>query len=393
MRIAHVTNYWPNRFGLAHYADDLIHGIGNHRSGKQFVIGEGNSAASDTDLVRCLPAWHRAEDYVAGIVSALRAVRADVAVFQYANDLFGDDERFPRLLREVEAAGVRAVATLHSVYPPERRCGHGRARDFDLALAAHASCLHVHSARMKADLVARGVPIDKVAVIPHGSRALEARDPAESRARLGVPADARVILFFGYIWSGKGLHVLLPAFARLRRRVPEAFLYIGGYTRHQVLDSMMYMAYLRARIRLLGIRRRTRLWGGYVPDDEVPWVYSAADVVALPYRQDYSSVSGVVHQTAGIGKLMLCSRIAKFDEVGEAVSPQLLVDPDDLDGWARGLERLLTDRPFAEAMRRRILDFAAATSWDKVAAQHLALYERLLRTGSAAAGDAAAGTG
>jgi glycosyltransferase involved in cell wall biosynthesis len=379
MRIAHVTNYWPNRYGHAHYTQNLLNGIHALRPDRQFVIGEGNTAAVETSIYRALPSWSRDSDYVDDVVRGLREVKADVAYLQYSNDVFGADTRFPRLLAEIEAAGIRTVVVTHSVYPTSKRTKFEPGRtvlEFDLAVAKAASCIHVHSPRMKTELVDRGVDAAQIAVIPHGSLALEARDPAASRAALGIPADAKVVLFFGIIWSGKGLERLLSAFRLLHKRVPEAFLYIGGYTRLRRWG--VYVKYLQLRAALLGISRRTRLWGAYVPDEDVPGVYSAADVVAMPYRQDYASVSGVVHQTAGMGKLMLCSRIAKFDEVGDHISPDLLVDPESSAEWADGLERLLVDGAYAETMRARILRFADDTSWARVAERHVQLCDALV---------------
>jgi glycosyltransferase involved in cell wall biosynthesis len=366
MRIAHVCNFWPNRYGLAHYCGALLRGIAAARPGKQYVIGEGNSAAHDDDLYQCVPAWRRDSDYVEPIVAALRGVRADVAVLQYVSDLFGDDARFPRLLAAIDAAGIRTVVMPHSIYPPGRRTRVGTARDLDLAMAAHAGRFAVHTARMRADLVARGIPAAQIAVIPHGSEAMEARDPGASRDHLGLPRGAPIIMFFGFIWIGKGVPFLIDAFARLGRRVPDARLFVAGYT----------------KLRRWGVGDRLHLSGAYVPDADVPACYAAADVVAMPYRQDYSSASGVVHQAAGLGKLMVCSRIAKFDEVGEAISPDLLVDPRDRDGWADALARLLTDAPYAESLRDRIRAFAHATRWEEVGRQHAALYAELLASGS-----------
>lgn len=384
MRLAHVTNYWPNHYGHAHYTQNLMNAIRAHRPDQQFVIGEGATAAAETEAYQAIPCWSRDADYVADIVKNLQAVKADVAYLQYSNDLFGSDARFPRLLAEIEAAGIRTVVVTHSVYPTDQRSGHpgGTIKAFDLAVASAASCLHVHSTRMKTELVERGVEASKVAVIPHGSLAMESRDQAASRASLGIPEGAKVVLFFGYIWRGKGLEHLQSAFRLLQRRVPEAYLYIGGHTRLRRWG--VYVKYLHLRAKLLGFGSRTKLWGAYVPDDAVPTVYSAADVVAMPYRQDYASVSGVVHQTAGMGKLMLCSKISKFDEVGEQISPDLVVDPYDTAAWASSLERLLTDAPYAAEMRSKILGFAEATSWDRVAQQHLTLCDALL-AGRAAA--------
>lgn len=385
MRVAHVTNYWPNHHGHAQYTQNLMTAMREHRPDKHFIIGEGSTAVVDGEAYRAFPCWSRHSDYVDGVVRGLRDVKADIAYLQYSPDLFGSDNRLPRLLAAIEANGTRAVVVTHSVYPARwsSRYQPGRTiRDFDLAVADAASCLHVHSTRMKTDLVERGVAASKIAVIPHGSIAMKSRDPAESRAALGIPDGARVVLFFGFLWLGKGVERLIAAFRPLQRRVPEAFLYIGGHTRSPRWS--VYVKYLKARAYLYGVGDRTKASGGYVPEDAVPTVYSAADVVAMPYLQDYASVSGVVHQTAGMGKLMLCSRISKFDEVGEQVSPELLVGQSDTAGWARGLERLLTDRAFADDMRARILRFADDTSWHNVARTHLSLCESLL-AGRAAA--------
>jgi D-inositol-3-phosphate glycosyltransferase len=381
MRICHVTNYWPNHFGFAQYTEALLQGLRANRPDQQLIAGEGSTAAVDGPEYRALPCWDRRGDYVEDVVRGVVELKADVAVLQYARDLFGEDGRFPRLLSRLRGVGVAAVVNQHSVYPPGRRSAYVPGRDWrslDLAIGRAAACVTVHSERCRRDLVARGVDAAKVVVIPHGSRIQPPADRRESRRRLGLPEDAKVVLFFGYVWLGKGLDPLLDVFARLVRRVPNAFLYVAGSTRQRRFYTRAYMAYLRARIRLLGLRPRTRLWDDYIPEEMVVPIYSAADVVALPYRQDYSSVSGVVHQAAGLGTLFVCSRIAKFDEVGERVSPDLLVDPDDREAWVERLERLLTQPRYAAEMTRRVARFARETSWAAVGQRHLELYERLL---------------
>jgi glycosyltransferase involved in cell wall biosynthesis len=228
---------------------------------------------------------------------------------------------------------------------------------------------------MRDDLIARRVPSDRIVVIPHGSKAMEQRDPLESRAALGLPPDGKVIVFFGFIWLGKGVDFLLSVFKQVLRQVPEAFLLVAGHTRHNIWS--FYVKYLKARAAGLGIARRCLFWGSYVSEQMVPTIFSAADVVALPYRQDYSSVSGVVHQTAGIGKLMLCSRIAKFDEV-ETFAPELTLPYGDRAAWTAGMVRLLRDADFGASVREKIVRFGEETSWPNLGKVHLDLYRQLL---------------
>jgi len=379
MKICHVTTFWPTRYGHAIYTENLIRGMRSFSDDQHVVIGDARAEAKTTDLWTCVPTFSLGSDYVDAIADAVKAQKPDITIFQNSPDLFGLDERLPRLLEKLKAMGAGPVVNSHSIYPAKWRTGVPPERNavaYDRALAKHASLLTVHSRRMRQDLLDRGVDDKMIAVLPHGSKPLAQRDRDESRDKLGIPRDAKVVLFFGYVWLGKGIDHLLDIFARVARDVPEAFLYVGGHTSKQLWA--FYMTYLRLRAKMLGIGKRTSFSGGFVPEEMVPVVYSAGDVVAMPYRQDYSSVSGVVHQTAGIGKLMLCSRIAKFDEVTESIDPAITVDPYDKRAWAETLRRLLTDEPWQAELTGKIRRFAEETSWNNVGRLHVETYRRLL---------------
>jgi glycosyltransferase involved in cell wall biosynthesis len=381
MRICHISTFWPNRLGLTHYTHDLLMGIAAHHDQPQLVVGEGATDPGETDEWVCKPFWSRAGDYIPDVVRGVKEMGADVAYLQYANDVFGDDERFPALLAALKRAGVGTIVNMHSVYDPYQRSGFkpgGRIIDFDRAIAAHATRIHLHTDIMKRDLIGHGVDPEQIAVIPHGTAEMQDPGVAPSRDRLGLPRDAKVVLFFGFVWLGKGIDFLISVMNRVMKSVPEAHLYLGGYTRHKRFYGEAYMAWLQGRIRLHGMQERTMFYGDYVPDELVPVMFSAADVVAFPYKQRYSSVSGVAHQCAAMGRAPVCSRIAKFDEVGQHVSPDLLVGQDDVAGWARVIERLLTDDDYAADIRARASRFAADTAWDVVGGQHLALCREVM---------------
>jgi glycosyltransferase involved in cell wall biosynthesis len=379
MKIAHLSTFWPIGYGLSAYTDLLISGMRAHRPERHTILAEIGSAPAQTEAYECIPCYRRDEDYVEPIAAAAAAARPDVLIIQYANDLFGQDNRFPRLLARLRELGVRSVVNAHSVYPENWRNGYRPGRSaaaFDRAVAESASLITVHSPRMKHDLITRGVAPDLIAVVPHGSRIMPDGDVAQSRARLHLPPDAKVILFFGFIWLGKGIDFLLDVFRGVQRQVPEAFLLVGGHTRHRRWS--IYVSYLRARAVLLGISGRCRFSGGFIPQDMVAAVYATADVVAMPYRQDYSSVSGVMHETAGMGKLMICSRIAKFDEVELNIDRGLTAEPNDREAWIETTVRLLRDDEWARQMKEKIRRFAGQTSWENVGKMHGDLYQKLV---------------
>jgi glycosyltransferase involved in cell wall biosynthesis len=382
MRIAHLCTFWPITGGLTHYADTLIQGMRASSPERHIVLGEIGSLASETEAYECLPCYRRDEDYVDSIVAAARAKQVELLVIQYANDLFGDDNRLPRLLAALRGADIKTVVNAHSVYPASSRTHYepGRtAGDFDRAVGANASLITVHSQRMKSDLVSHGLSPDRIAVIPHGTPTMTALDSAESRAELELPADAKIVLFFGFIWPGKGIDFLLKVFRDVQAQVPEAFLLVAGHTRRRLWGS--YVNYLRLRARLMGLASHSRFWGRYVAEDEVAQVYSAADLVAMPYVQEYSSASGVVHQTAAMGKLMLCSRIAKFDEVETGIDSALTAPPCDRAAWTDAMVRLLRDETMGEQLKSKIRDFAEATSWANVGKMHWEHYARVMAEG------------
>ncbi len=383
MRIGHVSTFWPKRCAFPAYTESLILGMRAHRPDTHVVLAERPADAAETASWRCVPTFHRGEDYVDAIVARAVEERLDVVEVQYANDVLGDDERFPRLVAALDRAGIAAVVNNHSVYPERRRTRLRDAATFDRAVAERAAALVVHTPRMRDMLVARGIGADKVHVFPHGTKAVTLPAQGGARARLGLPPDAKIVLFFGFIWSGKGLDFLLTAFARLVRRVPEALLYVGGYTRRKWLPGEIYMAYLKSRARLLGIAPRTVWYGDFVPEHAVDDVYAASDVVALPYKQDYASSSAVVHQAAGMERVPFCSRIFKFDEVGDGISPELVADLDP-EAWAKGLERLLRDEPFAADIRRRVARFRDETAWARIGARRLALFDSLVASSAPA---------
>lgn len=381
MQVCHISTYWPDHSAISNYTDALIYGMRSSRQDKHFVIAENSAKAVDNQALQCLPSWNRNEDYVNDIVRTVRSINAGIVLIQYVDDLLGKDNRLPRLLEELSAHRIPTVLNCHSVYPQHWKTGYqpgGNSTSLDRALAKHATRISVHSNLMRRDLIDRGIDPDKIVVIPHGSLLQEPLDRLESRRTLGVPERARMVLFFGFVWLGKGLDFLLDVFADVAKRVPEAFFFVGGYTRRKAIYARMYMGYLRARTWWLGIAKHTRFWGDYVPEDIAKAMYSATDLVALPYKQDYSSVSGVVHQAVGFGKLVLCSQISKFHEVGEHISSDLLVDPGDRRGWVDTMSRLLTDREWAEQMRSRVKEFAAETSWEKVGKIHLKLFDSLV---------------
>lgn len=112
----------------------------------------------------------------------------------------------------------------------------------------------------------------------------EAISKVEAREKLGIAAQDKVILFFGFIRQYKGLDVLLEAMADERIRQANIKLLVAG---EYYEDEKPYQE-LIAR---LGIRDQLILHTHFIPDSAVVDYFCAADLVVQPYKN--ATQSGV----------------------------------------------------------------------------------------------------
>lgn len=133
------------------------------------------------------------------------------------------------------------------------------------------------SRAVAAALLAGGMPVDRVVVIPNGfdpARRPVRRSRAEVRAELGIGADEPMILTVGQLVPWKGHDVLLSAAGRLDR--PARWVVVGD---DLFGDHPDYVAELRRRAAALAGRV---VFTGYRED--VPDLMAAADLFVLPSR-------------------------------------------------------------------------------------------------------------
>src|SRR5262249_29412884 len=71
---------------------------------------------------------------------------------------------------------------------------------------------------------------DRIALVPNGidNALFFPRDKGESRQKLGLPIDGRLIVFVGRLSPQKGIAELLDAFARIRPHHPDVRLALIG---------------------------------------------------------------------------------------------------------------------------------------------------------------------
>lgn len=152
----------------------------------------------------------------------------------------------------------------------------------------------------------------------------------EALQRLSLPTDCRYILFFGFIRAYKGLDLLLSAMADERLKTRNVKLLVAGEF-YGSPDPYMN------QVKALGLEENVIFCSDYIPNDEVNRYFSAADIVAQPYKT--ATQSGVSQVAYHFEKPMVVTNVGGLSEivpdgkVGYVVEPNPTSIADALDAF------------------------------------------------------------
>ncbi len=236
------------------------------------------------------------------------------------------------------------------------------------ALLARSRVLSSHDPSYVAALDRLVLGLKPVELLPVGSNFV----PADRRRRDGP----LTLGFFGQLDFTRGVDTLFDALARLAR--PEVRLVmLGSAGRPERYGGDPEFARLLALPGELGIDRQVQ-WTGFLSDEEVPQALADLDLCVLPYRRNSLGRSALAAALEAGTPVVLGGRADRVAPLvpGEHVA---LVSPDDPQGLADTLARLIDDddeRARLAAGARRAADFFA---WPRIAETALELYKRALR--------------
>jgi glycosyltransferase involved in cell wall biosynthesis len=363
-RVRILLDYRPalrHRTGVGQY----IHELGSSMQ-RQLLPGE--------TLVLFSSSWKdrlREEDTIPG------AARSDARIPVRALNLAWHRLRWPPVERLAGAIDVAQSA--HPLLMPARRAIQA-VTVYDLDFLDHPERTRAEIRRdypalaprhaRRADLVvvisrhtAQAVT-SRLGVMP--DRIVVCRPGAPDWPLRAAPVEGGPVLFVGTIEPRKNLPVLFAAYEQVVSRNPGAPpLVLAGQSVELsagILRSLDRHPVLAGRVRHLG----------YVTDAERARLYREASMLVLPSLEEGFGLTAVEAMQSGL-PVIASTRGALPEVVGDAGT---LVDPDEVDGWAVAIERLLADDALrahhVEAGRRR----AAMFSWDASAAVLLDAYRR-----------------
>lgn len=169
---------------------------------------------------------------------------------------------------------------------------------------------------------------------------------------LNLPDDQRYVLFFGFIRAYKGLDLLLEAFADDRLRNRNVKLIVAG---EFYGDPEPYLK----KIKDLGIEEKMVLCTDFIPDSEVNRYFSAADIVAQPYKT--ATQSGVTQIAFHFEKPMLVTNVGGLPEIVPNGKIGYVVEPNP-KSIADALCRFFTENKQQE-FERNVVEEKKKYAW------------------------------
>jgi glycosyltransferase involved in cell wall biosynthesis len=248
-----------------------------------------------------------------------------------------------------------------------------RARLANWAARRRAHHVVTVSEHAKADIVRHlRVPAARVSVVyeaadPVFHREVSADAVAVARGKLGLTRP--YFLYLGGWEARKNVPFLLRAFAASGLAEADLVLAGGRDAERGELESLA---------RTLGCAGRVKVLG-FVPDAELPALYAGA--LAFAYPSEYEGFGLQLVEAMAVGCPVLAARATSLPEVlGPGGETFALGDPAELGALLR---RVATGPAFRADLTRRARARSADFSWDRAAAETVAVYRRLAGGGVA----------
>lgn len=157
-----------------------------------------------------------------------------------------------------------------------------------------------------------------------------------ARSHLQLPADEKIILFFGFIRKYKGLDLLLEAVSVIsgqtsatRHQQPDISGQISDIGSFKLLIAGEFYedeAVYQAQIDKLGIRDLLILKTEFIPDSEVKYYLCAADLLVQPYRN--ATQSGVTPLAYYFEKPMVVTNVGGLPALVPHMKSGLVAEPE-----------------------------------------------------------------
>jgi glycosyltransferase involved in cell wall biosynthesis len=211
----------------------------------------------------------------------------------------------------------------------------------------------------------------KIISIPLGVashfRPMDRQDRNITGIRKKYSNGEKFILYVGTIEPRKNLVFLIQVYQKLlarRPQMPKLLLAGGkGWKYNPVFEMVNSSAELKKNV----------IFAGYVPDEELPYVYNAAEMFVYPSLYEGFGLPPLEAMACGIP--VITSNTSSLPEVvGQA---GIMIDPLDAAAWKSAIYNLLEDEHLQRQMASNGIKQSQKFSWETTARKTLEIFEEI----------------
>ena len=255
-----------------------------------------------------------------------------------------------------------------------RRLKRWSTRLIELPILRGAASIHYTSQQEKDEAAAAGTGELRSVIIPLGIDTDSYRSlPAPDVFRSAFPqaTGRRIVLFLSRVDAKKGLDLLLPAFAAVGRKHPDALLVIAGS------GDPAFVSALRATAEKIGLGADKLLWTGFIAGTEKNAALAAATIFVLPSYSENFGIAAAEALAAGVPSI-LTDQVAVAADAKECDAA--LVIPCEVKALTEAIDKLLADQALRERLSANAVRMAAERfSLDAAGRSLKQLYESIRR--------------
>jgi glycosyltransferase involved in cell wall biosynthesis len=186
----------------------------------------------------------------------------------------------------------------------------------------------------------------------------------EACKKLGIDPSENYMLFFGFIRRYKGLDILLQAMQDANVKEKGIKLIVAG----EFYDDKSFYGPL-----IEEVNEQVILFTDFIPNEEVKYYFSAADVVVQPYRS--ATQSGITQIAYHFEKPMIVTNVGGLAEVVKEGETGFVVQPDAAL-LAEAISRFFTEGSIP-GLEQNIKSEKEKYSWDNFTSKLFSLAEKI----------------
>jgi glycosyltransferase involved in cell wall biosynthesis len=222
---------------------------------------------------------------------------------------------------------------------------------------------------LKKKLVKKGIPEEKLEVIPNGVNVEDFNVSEEEveRVRRKYGLEGVVVMFAGTVTPRKGVLELMKA-AELLNRGDVLFLVVGNLD----LDK----EYARKVVEYAKCKGINAKFTGFVPYEDLKALYSACDIFVLPSFEEGQGV--VLLEAMASGKPLIGSKVGGIPMQIKDGWNGFLVEPGDERVLAEKIDYLIGNEEERMRMGKNSRKLAKEEfDWEKIVEKYLKIYEAI----------------